>query len=301
MKTLRIAIAMAGSIVLALAPSAGLAQPPVITSFQSNGQLTWTNVTATNGFAVQWAPAVTGPWSSSWDALASLITSGSQTTVPVPAFYRVAQGFSLASMRGTWIYTDAVNSPTNGGFYFTAEEDGILSESAIFIPRGPAGLFTVDVGGRVTNTFLFTGGGGITLPGTFVSPNIIKMDPVISPNGVLSRVDDASRCAGNWTGTLFQTNGPGTPTNYPVSFSADPRGLVTNFTGFTGLGIGRIFALTNGAAVGFFTPGNYNDNGVYDQFRISGTLTGNSLMGSYKTDSGSGAQAVLGTASLTRQ
>jgi len=37
-----------------------------------------------NGFTVQWAPAVTGPWSSNWLALDSLVVTGSQTTASVP-------------------------------------------------------------------------------------------------------------------------------------------------------------------------------------------------------------------------
>jgi hypothetical protein len=291
-------IAITGSLIVALAQSLAQAQQPVITSFQGNGQLTWTNLTGTNGFGVQWAPAVTGPWSANWNALDSLITSNSQTTVPVPMFYRVAQGFSLASMRGTWILTGA----THGNIYFIAQDDGILSESAMFIPRGPAGFFTMNAGGRVTNTFMTTDSETITLPGTFANANLITLDAPYSAL-VLSRLDDASRCAGNWAGTLVSTNGSDLGNNYPVSFSVDARGLVTNFTGFTGPGVGRMFALTNGAAVGFFAPGSGNNdiNGVYDQIKISGTLSGNSFTGSYSTDSGNGPDAILGTASLTLQ
>jgi hypothetical protein len=295
MKTQKIAITIAGSIVIALAYSSALAQQPVITSFQGNGQLTWTNLPGTNGFTVQWAPAVTGPWSSNWQALDSIVVTGVQTTVSVPMFYRVAQGFSCASMRGTWIMSD----PTHGNTYFIAQDDGILSESAMFIPRGPAGYFTLGASGRLTNTFVTTES-TITLPGTFASANLITLDPPYA-NSVIRRLEDASRCAGNWTGTLSQTNGPGMPASYPVTFSVDTRGLVTNFTGFTGVAIGRMFALTNGAAVGFFFTGRESDNGVYNQIKISGTLSGNTFTGSYYTDSGNGADAVLGTASLTRQ
>jgi hypothetical protein len=287
-------IAIAGGIFVALAYAGALAQQPVITSFQGNGQLSWTNLTGTNGFAVQWAPAVTGPWSSNWDALDSLITSNAQTTVSVPMFYRVAQGFSLASMRGTWILAGT----SRGNGYFIDQDDGISRECSFFIPRAPAGFFTVDVSGRVTNTFLFSGGGGITLPGTFASANLITLDPPYA-SAVLSRLDDASRCAGNWTGTLVSTNAtsPDDGSSYPVSFSADRRGLVTNFTGFPNPGIGRMFALSNGPAIAFFTPGN-NTDVDYDQICISGTLNGNTFTGSYYNDS---SATWVGTASLTRQ
>jgi hypothetical protein len=295
MKTNKIAIAIIGGIVLALAHSSALAQQPVITSFNGNGQLTWTNLPGTNGFTVQWAPAVTGPWSSNWLALDSLVSTGSQSTTAVPMFYRVAQGFTLASMRGTWIFSGG----TQGNMFAIAQDDGILSESGMFIPRGPAGYFTVGAGGRATNTFVTTDT-TITLPGTFASANQITFDPPYT-NFVVSRLQDASLCAGNWTGTLTQTNGPGMPASYPMSFSVDTRGLATNLTGFIGVGIGRMFALTNGVAVGFFFTGYESDNGVYNQIKISGTLVGDAFAGSYFTDSGNGADAVLGTVSLTRQ
>ena len=298
MKTTKIAITIIGSIVIALAHSSALAQQPVITSFHGNGQLTWTNLPGTNGFTVQWAPAVTGPWSSNWLALDSLISTGSQTTAAVPMFYRVAQGFTLASMRGTWILSVSGGMP-DGNIFFMAQDDGIISESGMFIPRGPAGYFTVGGGGRVTNTFV-DADSIITIPGTFASANLITLDPPYT-NVVVCRLQDASLCAGNWSGTLIQTNGPGMPASYPMSFSVDTRGLATNLTGFIGEGIGRMFALTNGVAVGFFFTGYESNNGVYNQIKISGTLAGNTFAGSYFTDSGNRSDAVLGTVSLTRQ
>lgn len=280
---------------LLLAGWPALAQQPVITSFQGNGQLTWTNPPGTNGFTVQWAPTLAGPWSSNWLALDSLVVTGSQTTAAVPMFYRVAQGFSLASMRGTWI----MSGGAHGNQFFIAQDDGYLSESAMFIPRAPAGYFTVDASGRCTNTFVLNHNLPFTLSGTFASANSITLDPPFT-SSALSRLDDASRCAGNWAGTLSQTNGPGMPASYPVTFSVDTRGLVSSLTGFTGTAIGRMFALTNGTAVGFFFTGDQS-NGVYWEIKVSGTLMGNTFAGSYFTDSGNGADAVLGTASLTRQ
>ena len=297
MKTKKIAITIAGSIIIALARISALAQQPVITSFHGNGQLTWTNLPGTNGFTVQWAPAVPGPWSSNWLALDSLVVTGSQTTASVPMFYRVAQGFTPASVRGIWFMVGTTAAFPNN--YFIAQDDGTLSEGGLFNMKHPAGYFTVTTSGRFTNTFV--GNQSITLSGTFAGANLINWDPPYT-NIVTSRLDDASRCAGNWTGTLSQTNGSGTPISYPVSFSVDNRGLVTNFTGFAGPAMGRMFALANGAAVGFFSLGKDNDvNGVYWEIAIAGTLTGNTFSGSYSNDSGSGPAAVSGTASLTRQ
>ena len=294
MKIQKIAIIIAGGIAIVLAHAAALAQP-IITSFQGNGQLTWTNLPGTNGFGVQWAPAVTGPWSQTWTSLDSLICTGSETTVTVPMFYRVTQGFSLASERGVWIVTGFYPTAPNRAAYYIAQDDGIISESGMFIPRGPAGYFTVDPTGRVTNTFVFRHSPTLVIPGAFAGPNQILPDPPYT-GMTIHRVEDVSRCAGAWSGTLNQTNALyGSPTSYPVSFNVDARGLVTNFIGFPTNTIGRFFALTNGTVAGFFFTGSTDD---YEQIRVSGTLSENAVVGTYENNSDYGT---LGTVALSRQ
>jgi hypothetical protein len=281
MTTLRQSIPFVASIVAALVHSSALAQQPLITSFQGNGQLTWTNIAGTNGFTVQWAPAVTGPWSSNWHALDSIISTGAQTTASVPMFYRVVQGFSLASMRGLWIGA----SPINGNIYFRAEDDGLLSEVGIFNLRTPNGYFTVSPSGTVTLTFLGKHG-SLAFSGQIGQPT--------NALGTLFRVDNAALCAGTWTGSLSQTSGPGSPLTYPVSFEVDSSGWIMNFAGFSPVVTGRLYAVTNGPTAAFVTTGA---TGPYNQIQITGTLSGNTLAGSYQAD----GSAVAGTVSLTRQ
>ena len=283
-------MAIAGSMALALACTPALAEQSVIASFHDNGQLTWTNQPGTNGFAVQWAPAAAGPWSSNWQALDALITTGAQTTVSVPMVYRVAQGFSLASMRGAWL----VVTPTRGNPFFIAQEDGIISESGMFILRGPAGFFTVDGSGNVTNTFA-NWDGSTVVSGRFAGPNQVLLDPPLT-NALMRRVENVARCAGAWTGTLSQTAGSGTPTSYPVTFNVDSRGLVTGLTGFSGNNIGRLFALSDGTVGGFFFTGD-ETYAPYHQIRLSGTLSGHSILGTYLVDDDGSIQ---GSIALTR-
>jgi hypothetical protein len=281
MTTLRQSIPFLAGIVAALFHSSALAQQPVITSFHANGQLTWTNIAGTNGFTVQWAPAVTGPWSSNWQALDSIISTGAQTTASVPMFYRVVQGFSLASMRGLWIAA----SPVSGNVYFRAEDNGLLSEVGIFTLRTPNGYFTVTPSGAVTVTFLPKDG-----PFSFTG----QIGQPTNALGTLFRVGNAALCSGTWTGSLSQTSGPGSPLTYPVSFEVDSSGWIVNFVGFSPVVTGRLYAVTNGPTAAFITTG---DSGAYNQIQISGTLTGNSITGSYEADQSS----VAGTVSLTRQ
>jgi len=282
MKTLRQLLLFAGSICAALIYASALAQQPVITSFQGNGQLTWTNVPGTNGFTIQWAPTVTGPWSSNWHALDSIISTSAQTGVSVPMFYRVSQGFSLASMRGLWL----ASSPTSGNIYFRTEDNGLLSEVGIFNVRTPNGYFTVDPAGTATVTYLTKHEGRLQFS--------FQLGQQTNVLGTLFRVENAAVCAGRWSGTLSQTNGSGSPVTYPVSFEVDSSGWVTNFVGFSPVVTGRLYAVTNGPTAAFIITG---ETGAYNQIQISGTLTGSSITGLYAADQSS----VAGTVSLTRQ
>jgi hypothetical protein len=281
MKTPRQLVGFAATVVAVLAHASAQAQQPVITSFHSNGQLTWTNIPGTNGFTVQWAPAVTGPWLSNWHTLDSIVSTGAQTTASVPMFYRVVQGFSPAPMRGLWIAT----SPTQGNVYFRAEDDGLLSEVGLFNLRTPNGYFTVAPTGAVTVTFLFKSG-----PYSFTG----QIGQPTNTLGALSRVENAGLCAGSWTGSLSQTSGPGSPATYPMTFGVDSSGWITNFVGFSPVVTGRLYAVTNGPSAALVTTGT---TGPYNQIQITGTLTGNTLTGSYLAD----GSAVAGTVSLTRQ
>lgn len=272
---------------------------PVITSFAPNGYLTWTNPPATNGITVQWAPSVTGPWSTNWNALDSIITTGTQTTAAVPMFYRLSQGFTSSSARGTWIFG---SSPplAMGNMFFTCLDDGIIAESAMFAPQAPQGFFTVEAAtGRVTNNFVFRNGGGFALAGSFIGPNKILFDPIMGLTNITAvRLDDPARCTGHWAGALNSTNSTEGAVSHPVSFDVDARGLLTGFVGFAGNPIGRFFSLSNGVAVAFvYTGEDYSTNG-YNQIRLSGTLSGNNFQGVYHLDEDN--HSPHGTVTLTR-
>jgi ribonuclease Z len=101
-----------GPVLTALAAVAGsltlsaFAQPQ-ITSFQSNGTLSWTDPapTGTNMYAVEWASSLNGNWSSWEDAAGRLSGLGPSGTVSVPMFYRV-------------VATDPTNAATQRYTYY---------------------------------------------------------------------------------------------------------------------------------------------------------------------------------------
>ncbi len=62
-----------------------------ITSFNQNGQLTWTNSVTNATYRVEWAGSASGPWRS-FDGLTNLTllsVASNSVTVQVPTFYRV--------------------------------------------------------------------------------------------------------------------------------------------------------------------------------------------------------------------
>jgi formylglycine-generating enzyme required for sulfatase activity len=77
----------------ALALGAGVAAQaaaPVITSFSGNGVLACSNLAPGSVAAVEWASAVTGPWTNNWAGLEAVTAdSNGMIQVSVPMFYRV--------------------------------------------------------------------------------------------------------------------------------------------------------------------------------------------------------------------
>jgi CubicO group peptidase (beta-lactamase class C family) len=58
-------IRLAGALALVLAAAPALGRPPVLASFGRNGELVCTNLLPGSAASVQWAAAVTGPWTNS--------------------------------------------------------------------------------------------------------------------------------------------------------------------------------------------------------------------------------------------
>jgi len=132
------------------------AQKLFITSFQPNGQLTWTNAPGTNAFAVQWTPNLISPWANAAPPLDLTVSTGSQTTVSAPiipqtGFYRVVEGFGPQSLHGAWIIPPT--GVTNvGQAYFMADGNGTLTNFGAYNLATPPGYYSVSNTGGVTMT-----------------------------------------------------------------------------------------------------------------------------------------------------
>ena len=96
----RIAIVAAG-----LMAGTARGQEPVITSFASNGVLSWTNVVDTNAlYYVEWAGSATGTWHRTFDGQGTIYGGAVNFSVEVPMFYRVVKSTGGEPPRGmAWI------------------------------------------------------------------------------------------------------------------------------------------------------------------------------------------------------
>jgi hypothetical protein len=133
-----------------LAASAVTAQL-VITSFNQNGELTWTNSVSNATYRVEWANSATGAWNK-FDVLTNLrLLSATNNTVAVkvPTFYRVIWRDAPAHA-GKWNYTEFNtngNVTQTGQFTLSADTNPITGTWNF---SGGSGV----VRGIITNAFL---------------------------------------------------------------------------------------------------------------------------------------------------
>lgn len=78
------------SLGLALVVCGAAGQPNVVILDASlSGTLTWAAPPYIDKFTVEWARAVTGPWTNSWASLVNIMNTGEVCTAQLPVFYRV--------------------------------------------------------------------------------------------------------------------------------------------------------------------------------------------------------------------
>ncbi|HTV40381.1 MAG TPA: hypothetical protein VMF08_07390 [Candidatus Sulfotelmatobacter sp.] len=300
---------ISAGIFLAVTVSSLLAQQPRITSFAPNGSLTWTNAAGTNAFILESASSLAGAWSYAVPPLDLTISTDVETTVSVPVvspmgFYRLLQGFGPQTLHGTWMIVGPAFSTDSAFIAF--DGSGAITNFAVYYfgerYGAPPSSYSISNTGGVTLTVISNSGGSgqlqtNTVTGQFEPPRQINFN-IYSTSLSGLPVTNISLCAGNWSGTLTETNDPNGLSDYSINLAVNTNGFVNLSGDFTGAG--WIFALapTNGTIASFFYT---TSTGNYDQFGLGGILNSNVITGSFGADSGSGAEAVDGTFTLTRQ
>ena len=137
-----------------------LADDLIITSFNRNGELTWTNSVANATYRVEWASSAEGPWNK-FDALTNLTLLSATTnvvTVKVPMFYRVVW-LDAAAYAGTYNYAgyDSQGSLVVTGRLFMSAATNLLTGTWSLQRVGSS---TADIGPQVGNGQLVGSGTG---------------------------------------------------------------------------------------------------------------------------------------------
>ncbi|MFC1857034.1 DUF1566 domain-containing protein [Thermodesulfobacteriota bacterium] len=198
--------------------------------------------------------------------------------------------YSNAVFTGPWI-GDIQGA---GKAYLIGDGAGAITEYSGIIrsgygPTPPGGSYQVQPDGSFTMLLTTeTGDPDINLSGVFTSTTVGEFGGGVT--GSLLKVSDLSACQGTWSGTLTES---GTATVYPVTFSVDANGQVTSFTGFSAPVTGKMFS-ESGKLAAFFKTG---DSGSYNQITFDGTLSGDTITGSYGNDS---PASPTGSINLTR-
>ncbi len=116
----------------------------VITSFTSNGELTW--ACPTNDvldYRVEWASAATGPWTDTWANLRGMLPTGETMRVAVPMFYRVVGladadylviDISAGPMASNYVVSSLSSIPEGGW-------TDVYKTTKLVLRRIPAGTF----------------------------------------------------------------------------------------------------------------------------------------------------------------
>ena len=132
--------AIIASVLVVTVSTAGASSNLVITSFQGNGQLTYTPHPFGTNHWVEWAPSASGRWTNSWNALLDLAPTGRTHTVSVPMFYRVVCQTASNELQVTiavdnryWMYI-TTNDNETGTFLASKINDAFDYTSTVLTP-----------------------------------------------------------------------------------------------------------------------------------------------------------------------
>ena len=193
--------------------------------------------------------------------------------------------YSKASLAGTWFWTN---------FYITMDGNGGVKDDGIFWPATPPGSYTIQADGSYVVTLSTVSPGKpqtTTINGALTSATAGTWSNS-NGSGTATKVSNLAACQGVWSGTLTETAG-GTASS-TVYFTIDSTGTATALTGLASPFTGKLYCEA-GAVNGFLRT---NETTYNRQIQVIGTLSGNSITGTYQTDSGS--PKVTGTVTLTR-
>lgn len=110
-------LAVVGAAFIQLFECGAHGQTPDIVALQGNGTLIWFNTIHDQAYEVQWAPALTGGWFTTWSFLDCISTTSQIVSASVPMFYRVCRAPHVG------LLTEIFSSPSGCNAYVTTNTD----------------------------------------------------------------------------------------------------------------------------------------------------------------------------------
>jgi len=209
------------------------------------------------------------------------VTAGLRSTV-------MADIYSNATFTGTWLVDDG----TSALLFFVTDNIGGVTAHSMFREGTPPGFYLIRADGQFLLTtkveekhYIFKG--------TQKSLTECDISFESTPVGTMKKVSSLEACLGTWSGVLTEDI---TGTEYTIEFTVNENGIVTSFTGFSGPVSGKMYAEA-GKSVGFFYTAE-PESGNYNQFRITGDISGSIFSGRYNIDTGT--EPLGGNITLTR-
>jgi len=110
----------------------------VITAFEGNGELTFTQIDDATEYAVEWASSLDGPWTNTWTHLTGIPTNPAPTiTVAVPMFYRVVA--TVIPPTGSVQVTLAPAGAVSAGAQWSVDDGATWHNSGVTVTGLPTG------------------------------------------------------------------------------------------------------------------------------------------------------------------
>jgi len=265
-----IVVAVTCVIVILADMSNANAAAPVVTSFHSNGELSWTS-TVGSTYRVEWSPdLLMGSWYRDWRDLQYITAGATETTAVVPMFYRVVEDSSTydkSVFTGAWIL-----SAPDVLLYIIGDGNGTITEIGSFNPGTPPGLYDIFQDGSFCTIIIEASDPNVGVIGQFRSNTYATIDRPFPAE--LLKVTDLSLCQGTWSGTLTETF-PGSAVKN-VTLNVSSSGVITGGSGLAAPITGKMYALSDGTLAGFIKTGELDH---FNQIWLGGQLAGNSASG----------------------
>jgi hypothetical protein len=196
----------------------------------------------------------------------------SLVTVFLVSFSSHAQ-YSNASLDNAWIiHVPALEDPA-GVFwvYATFDGHGVMNVAGAFGVPSPAGSYSVNSDGTFSITGMFSGALKSDSTGSIPADSSVNF----------VKVKNMNLCKGTWTGTFLAN----TATKNVILVVGD-SGKVISCSPFASPIGGHVFAQA-GHVAGFITTGDpLVNNESWDQIRLHGTLSGQTMSGSVLVQNG---------------